>query len=162
MMAVMASLVLSQASVSQPVTAPWVRVHLGAQVGLPLIAGVGVTSTFFKNGRPQFDADAWWEPSAYLQSYSVGGAWRPAGQFFFVGARLRWVQFQAPWTPGFRGAQDNHFGMGLETGVRVRVGPGDKGVIAIALGATYLPTQSVNLQLLLGLTAGFSWSVFER
>lgn len=157
MMAVVVSALLSQAA-----PAPWVRLHLGAQVGVPLIAGVGVTSTFFVAGRPRFDADAWWEPSAYLQSYSLGGAWHPADRFFFVGARLRLMQFQAPWTASFNGPQDNHLGLGVETGVRLRVGPADKGVISVALGATFLPTQSVNLQWLLGLSAGFSWAMFER
>jgi len=72
------------------------------------------------------------------------------------------MQFQPPWTKGFNGANDNHLGLGVEAGVRLRVGPSDKGVISIALGGTYLPTQSVNLQWLLGLTAGFSWGVWER
>lgn len=160
MIAVVLASVLGQAAVARPVQ-PWVRVHLGAQVGVPLIAGVGATSTFFVDGRPRFDLDAWWEPSAFLQSYSVGGAWHPADRFFFVGARLRLMQFQAPWTARFNHAQDDHLGLGLETGVRLRVGPADKGVISLGLGATWLPTQGTNLQWLLGLTAGFSWAMFE-
>ena len=141
---------------------PGFRLHVGAQVGLPIVLGVGATGTFFVANRPRFDVDAWWEPSGFLQSYSVGAAWRPADRFFFVGARVRLMQFQPPWTKGFNGANDNHLGLGPETGVRLRVGPSDKGVISIALGCTFLPTHSVNLQWLLGLTAGFSWGVWER
>lgn len=156
MMVMVLSAVLTQAS------APSFRLHAGAHVGLPMLLGIGSTGTFFVAGRPRFDVDAWWEPSGFLQSYSVGAAWHPADRFFFVGTRVRLLQTQPPWTKGFNGAQDNHLGVGLETGVRLRVGPSDKGVVSIALGATYLPTQSANLQLLLGLTAGFSWSLWER
>lgn len=138
------------------------RLHAGAHVGLPIIAGVGATGTFFVAGRPRFDVDAWWEPSGFLQSYSVGAAWHPADRFFFAGARVRLLQTQPPWTKGFNGAQDNHLGLGVEAGVRLRVGPADRGVVSITLGATFVPTQSANLQLLLGLTAGFSWSVWEK
>ncbi len=154
------------ATVAQPTSpstvGPGFRLHVGAQVGLPIIFGVGATGTFFVANRPRFDVDAWWEPSGFLQSYSIGAAWRPADRFFFVGARVRVMQFQPPWTKGFNGANDNHLGLGLEGGVRLRVGPSDRGLIAIALGGTFLPTQSVNLQWLIGLTAGFSWGVWER
>jgi hypothetical protein len=147
--------------------APTFRLHVGAHLGLPILVGLGTTGTFFVDGRPRFDLDAWWEPSGFLQSYSVGGAWHPADSFFFVGPRVRLLQFQAPWTAGFRSAQDHHLGLSLETGVRVRVGPGARaaekpGVVSIALAGTFVPTQSVNLQWLIGLTAGVSWSVFSR
>lgn len=141
---------------------PSFRLHVGAHVGLPILVGVGTTGTFFVDGRPRFDVDAWWEPSGFLQSYSVGAAFRPLDRFVFVGARVRLLQFQPPWTKGFNGAQDNHLGLSLESGVRLRVGPGDRGVIAIALAGTVVPTQSANLQWLLGLTAGFWWSLWER
>jgi hypothetical protein len=147
--------------------APSFRLHVGAHLGLPILVGLGTTGTFFVDGRPRFDVDAWWEPSGFLQSYSVGGAWHPADSFFFVGPRVRLLQFQPPWTAGFRGAQDHHLGLSLEGGVRLRVGPGERpaekpGVVSIALSGTFVPTQSVNLQWLLGLTAGVSWSVFSR
>lgn len=142
--------------------APMVRVQAGAHVGLPLLLGVGGTSTFFVAGKPRFDVDLWWEPSGFLQSYSVGGAYRPFDRFVFVGGRVRLLQFQPPWTPRFNGAQDNHLGLSLESGVRLRVGPGDKGVVAITASATFVPTQSVNFQWLLGLSAGFWWTVWER
>lgn len=154
--------VLAQAPVAQNADQPSFRLHVGGQLGLPILLGLGTTGTFHVAGKPRFDVDLWWEPSGFLQSYSVGGAWRPADRFFFVGARLRLLQFQPPWTKGFNGASDNHFGASLETGVRLRVGPADKGVIHVALSGTYVPTQSINLRWLIGLTAGFSWAVWER
>lgn len=168
MSALLLTLVLAQPAVAAqpapppPAVGPGFRLHLGAQVGLPILLGLGATGTFFVEGKPRFDVDAWWEPSGFLQSYSVGAAWRPGDRFFFVGARARLLQFQPPWTKGFNGANDNHLGLGLEAGARLRVGPGDKGLVALALSGTLVPTQSVNLQWLLGLTAGFSWSIWER
>jgi hypothetical protein len=143
------------------------RLHVGAHLGLPILVGLGTTGTFFVDGRPRFDVDAFWEPSGLLQSYSVGGAWHPLDSSFFVGPRVRLLQFQPPWTSGFRGAQDHHLGLSLEGGLRLRVGAGATpsarpGVVTVALAGTFVPTQSVNLQWLLGLTAGVSWSVFAR
>ncbi|MCA2978552.1 MAG: hypothetical protein INH41_10255 [Myxococcaceae bacterium] len=143
------------------------RLHVGAHLGLPILVGLGSTGTFFVGGRPRFDVDAFWEPSGFLQSYSVGGAWHPLDSAFFVGPRLRLLQFQPPWTSGFNGAQDHHVGVSLEGGLRLRMGAGASpaarpGVVTIALSGTFVPTQSVNLQWLLGLTAGVSWSVFSR
>ncbi|MCU0700516.1 MAG: hypothetical protein MUC96_28740 [Myxococcaceae bacterium] len=150
-----------------PPALPAFRLHVGAHLGVPILLGVGTTGTFFVDGRPRFDVDAWWEPSGFIQSYSVGGAWHPGDSLFFVGPRVRLLQFQPPWTAGFRGAQDHHLGLSLEGGVRLRVAGGAApaerpGVISIALSGTFVPTQSVNLQWLIGLTAGFSWSVFSR
>ncbi|MBL8921191.1 MAG: hypothetical protein JNJ54_20175 [Myxococcaceae bacterium] len=141
---------------------PAFRLRVGGHLGIPLLVGVGATGTFHVDGRPRFDVDAHWEPSGFLQSYSVGAAWRPLDRFVFVGARVRLMHFQPPWTRGFNGATDNHLGLGVETGVRLRVGPADQGVITVTVGGTWLPTQATNLQVLLGLTAGFSWAVWSR
>ncbi len=141
---------------------PSLRVHVGAQVGLPMIAGVGAITSFLVDGRPRFDADLWWELSGWMQSYSVGAAWHPFDRFFFVGGRLRLLHFHPFWDRAFNGARDTHFGMGLEAGVRLRVGPQDKGLITIALEGTFVPTQGTNLASFVGLTAGFSWAVFQR
>lgn len=163
MIALVVVALLGQAPV-EPMTvqAPAFRLRVGGHVGLPILLGVGATGTFHVDGRPRFDVDAHWEPSGFLQSYSVGAAWRPLDRFVFVGTRVRLLQFQPPWTKGFDGATDNHLGLGLEAGVRLRVGPGDRGLITLALGGTYVPTQAANLKLLLGLTAGFSWEVWGR
>lgn len=138
---------------------PEFRLHVGGQVGFPYLLGVTSVGTFFKEGRPRFDVDATWEPSVLLQSYSVGGAYHVLDRAFFVGARLRLLQYQPPWA---RGGGDAFLGLGLELGGRIRVGSGEKGVITLTLSATYAPAQAVNLATLIGLSAGFSWSVFER
>ncbi|MBL8914950.1 MAG: hypothetical protein JNM17_29865 [Archangium sp.] len=162
MNALVLAMVFSQAPVLEGSTAPKppdFRLHVGGQVGFPFLLGVQSTGTFFFDGRPRFDVDATWEPSVTLQSYSVGGAYHVLDRFFFVGARLRLVQYQPPWA---RGIVELFFGIGADLGVRLRVGPEDKGVITIALHGTFIPGQASNLQTLLGLSAGFSWSVFEH
>jgi hypothetical protein len=40
--------------------------------------------------------------------------------------------------------------------------PSEKGVINLALHGTFVPGQAVNLATIVGLSAGFSWSVFEK
>ena len=138
---------------------PDFRLHVGGEVGFPFLLGVTSMGTFFKDGKPRFDVDATWEPSVLLQSYSVGGAYHVLDRAFFVGARVRVVQYLPPWA---RGGGDAFLGVGLELGGRVRVGPGEKGVISITLHGTFIPAQASNLQTLVGLSVGFSWSVFER
>jgi hypothetical protein len=135
------------------------KLHLGGQVGFPYLLGVTSVGTFFNQGKPRFDVDATWEPSVQLQSYSVGGAWHVLDRAFFVGARLRVLQYLPLWA---RGGNDAFLGLGLEGGVRLRVGPSENGVISIALHGTWVPGQASNLATLLGLSAGFSWSLFER
>lgn len=162
MSALLVAMLLAQPAATAdatPARPPDFRLHVGAEVGFPFIVGVKSTGTFFANGRPRFDVDVAWEPSAALQSYSVGGAYHILDRWFFVGARLRLVTFQPPWA---RGAVVPYLGLGLEAGARIRVGPGDKGVISIALHGTGVPAQASNLQWLIGLSAGFSWSVFEK
>lgn len=138
---------------------PDFRLHMGGQVGFPFILGVQSTGTFFASGRPRFDVDVAWEPSVQLQSYSVGGAYHVLDRAFFVGGRVRLLQFQPPWA---RGGGDAFLGLGLEAGARLRVGPEQKGVVTLALHGTVVPAQASNLSMLIGLTAGFAWSVFER
>lgn len=138
---------------------PELRVHVGGQVGLPFVVGVTSITSFLHEGRARFDVDATWEPSLQLQSYSLGGAYHVLDSVFFVGGRLRLLQTQPSWA---RGGGDAFFGMGLELGARVRVGPGDHGLITVALGGTFVPAQAPNLTTLIGLTVGFSWAVFER
>lgn len=150
-------LLASTALAAEPT--PDFRLHVGGQVGFPYLLGVNSVGTFFKDGRPRFDLDAAWEPSAALQSYSVGGAYHVLDRAFFVGGRVRLLQYQPPWA---RGGSDAFLGLGLELGGRFRVGPGEKGLIHVTLHGTFVPAQASNLSILVGLSAGFSWSVFER
>ncbi|MFT3711160.1 MAG: hypothetical protein QM817_26320 [Archangium sp.] len=161
MNALVLALVLTQAPAAEVVApkTPDFRLHVGGEVGFPFLLGVQGVGTFFFAGKPRFDLDATWEPSVTLQSYSLGVAYHVLDRFFFVGARARLVQYQPPWA---RGPVELFFGLGAELGVRLRVGPEDKGVINIALHGSFIPGQASNLQTLLGLSAGFSWSIFER
>lgn len=138
---------------------PWLRVRVGGEVGFPFLLGVQGEASFLFANKPRFDVDLAWEPSVTLQSYSVGAAYHVLDSFFFVGARLRAVTYQPPWA---RGPVIPFFGAGLELGVKLRVGPDDKGLIRIALHGTFVPGQASNLQTLLGVSAGFSWAVFEH
>jgi hypothetical protein len=152
-----AALAASSTFAAEP--GPDFRLHVGGQVGFPFALGVSSVGTFFKEGRPRFDIDATWEPSVMLQSYSLGAAYHVLDRAFFVGGRLRVVQYQPPWA---RGGGDAFLGLGLELGGRFRVGAGEKGVIHVTLHGTFVPGQASNLSMLVGLSAGFSWSVFER
>lgn len=156
----MSPLLLALVLAAEPAaSSPSMRVQVGGQVGFPFLLGVNGSVTLFSDaGKPRFDADLSWEPSAALQSYSLGGAYHVLDSAFFVGPRLRLVQFQPPWA---RGAVDVFFGLGAELGVALRVA-GDKGVVRIAFHGTGFPGQASNLSLLFGLSAGFSWSIFER
>ena len=157
MIALPLMLLLAAAPATEPT--PEFRLHVGGQVGFPYLLGITSTGTFFKQGKPRFDVDVAWEPSVQLQSYSVGGAYHLLDRAFFVGGRVRLLQYQPPWA---RGPVDLFLGLGLELGARLRVGPSDKGVITISLHGTFVPGQASNLSTLIGLSAGFSWAVFER
>jgi hypothetical protein len=145
--------------VAAPTSAePAFRLSVGGQVGLPHVLGVTALGGFLHEGRRRFDVDLLWEPSVTLQSYSVGGAYHVLDSPFFVGARVRLVQFAPPWQ---RGGGDAWLGLGLELGGRFPVA-GGKGLIHVALHGTWLPSQASNLALLVGLSAGFSWEVWAR
>lgn len=133
------------------------RLQVGGEVGFPFLLGVKASGTFFVNGKPRFDLDASWEPSVSLQSYSVAGAYHVLDSVFFVGVRLRAVQFEPPWA---RGPAVVFFGAGAELGLQFRVAE-DRGVIHVALHGTLVPAQATNLSSILGITAGFSWAVFS-
>jgi hypothetical protein len=141
---------------------PSVRLALGAQVGFPHVVGVVGRTTLFVKGRPRFDVDLLWEPSAFLQSYSAGGAYHVLDSIFVVGPRVRLIQFQAPWARGYDARTDNHLGLGLEGGIRVPVGLSQHGNITVGIQGTWVPTQAPNLQFMFGLFAGFTWSVWEQ
>lgn len=141
--------------------APGTRLYVGAKVGLVHVAGLTAVASRFESGRQAWDLDLLWEPSAYLQSYSVGGAWHPLGGALYVGPRVRWLQFRAPWGRSFA-AEDNHLGLSAEVGGRWLLGEGRKGMLSVSGGPTWVPTQAGTLQWMLGLSVGFAWGVAER
>ncbi|MEN9800817.1 MAG: hypothetical protein RL653_4514 [Pseudomonadota bacterium] len=153
---------LASAEEGQPATAePGTRLYAGAKVGLVHVAGLTAVASRFEAGRQAWDLDLLWEPSAYLQSYSVGGAWHPLGGALYVGPRVRWLQFRAPWGRSFA-AEDNHLGLSGEVGGRWLLGEGRKGMLSVSGGPTWVPTQAGTLQWMLGFSVGFAWGVAER
>lgn len=121
---------------------------------MPHFVGLIALGSLRVDGQPKLDVDLLWEPSAFLQSYSLGTAWRPVG-VLAVGPHLRLMQFRAPWSRDVRATNQSFFGLGLEAGVRVPVT--NRGLITLGLHGTFVPAQATNLRLLVGLTAGFVW-----
>lgn len=152
-------LTVALSQVAAPETS--LRVAAGAQIGAPHVFGAVARASLLYAHKTRFEADLQWEPSAYLQSYSLGAAWRPLDSIVYVGPRFRLLQYQAPWARGYSLA-DNFFGLGLEAGVRIGVGPEQRGTITIGLQATYIPAQATTLQLMFGLSVGFTWAFFEQ
>jgi hypothetical protein len=150
--------VLAAESVSAPAPKT-LGVNVGLQAGFPHLVGVtGVATIFSADERPRFDVDLLLEPSVQLQSYSVGGAYHVLDSPFFVGARVRVLEYQPFWA---RGGGDARLGLGLELGGRFRI-LGGRGVVHVALFGTYVPTQVAQLSTMFGLSAGFSWELYRR
>jgi hypothetical protein len=135
---------------------PVFRLSVGGQVGFPHLVGVTAIGGFLNQGKRRFDLDVLYEPSLMLQSYSVGAGYHVLDTPFFVGGRLRLLQFSPAWA---RGGGDAWLGMGLELGGRFQVF-NDKGLVHVALFATWVPAQATNLKVLVGLSVGFSWEVW--
>jgi hypothetical protein len=146
---------------SQSVPARSIRLDVGTQVGAPLVVGATARASLRQDGRSRFDVDVTWEPSAWLQSYSLGAAWHVLDRAGFIGGRIRWLQFQAPWARSYHADTDNHLGLGVEAGLRLGLGPLERLGFHAALFATYVPTQSSQLQFLFGLNVGLTYAVFE-
>jgi hypothetical protein len=134
-----------------------VRLALSANVGFPYIFGIGAVGSLQYAGRRRVDVDLTWEPSVTLQSYSLGAVWHVLDSPFCIGGRMRLGQFQPPWAPGPSAV---FFGVGPELGGRFSVAT--RGSLNVALFATWFPDQGANLQLVFGLTLGFSWALLER
>jgi hypothetical protein len=138
------------------------RLHFGLQTGVGLPYGVTAIQTFYVRGRPRFDVDVLWEPSALWQSYSAGFAYHVADRMYFLGARVRLLQLHPPWSRGYQPGNDNHLGLGLEAGIRAPVGPGGRLLVLFSLGFTGLVTESQNLSALIGLNLGLAWGAWSR
>lgn len=151
--AVVAALLMGQAVPERSL-----RIAVGGQLGFPHVMGAVGRGTFSWAGKPRFDVDVLWEPSAYLQSYSIGGAWRPGDWLFGIGPRVRLMQFGPPWGRGADRA-GVHLGLGLDATFAIPVA--GRGSINLGVQATVVPTQGPSLRGLMGLFAGFTWSIFE-
>jgi hypothetical protein len=134
-------------------------IFLGAHIGALFPVGLDVIATVSPNSKPAWDFDASWEPSAYRQSYSVGAAYHPFHNMFFVGARFRWVQEHAPWSRGYDGRFDNEFGGGAEIGLRDRLW-GSRFLGWISLGAFYVTNPyTSSAPILYTLNVGLAYGV---
>jgi hypothetical protein len=134
---------------------------LGAQAGFPFLVGARAGGVIFYNGKQRFFFDLLIEPSAQLQSLSLGGAYHIADSIAFVGARLRFVQVQPVWSRDYNASRDNHFGAGIEAGVRIPVAD-RRGLVLISAHLTLLPAAASQLQTWFGLSAGFSWQIWRN
>ena len=105
-------------------------------------------------GNPRWQIDAVWEPSNYLQSYSLGGSYHPWDKVFFVGARLRLMQLHAPWSRGFRARTDNQLALGPEIGVRFSIGAAPRFLPFASLGVIFFPSETLSLPPMFSLNLG--------
>lgn len=138
------------------------RLAVGVNVGMVHVVGLQSTATLFANGRPRFDVDLLWEPSGFLQSYSVGAAWHPFDRVFYLGVRARLLQWHFPGTRGYVPERDNHLGIGLEGGMRAPIAVGGRLLLNINLGGTIVATAGSPLQGLLNITVGVAFAALQR
>ncbi|MBI3555866.1 MAG: hypothetical protein HY074_06360 [Deltaproteobacteria bacterium] len=132
------------------------------QLGLLMPFGVTGTMMFTKNDHPEWDVDLTWEPSNYLQSYSVGGAYHPFKGAFFVGARIREMQLHAPWSRGYDPHFDNQLGIGPEIGFRGWFDKGQRWLGSVSVGAIYIPSDNTLLPVLYTLNVGLAYRAFKH
>jgi hypothetical protein len=135
---------------------------VGTQLGFPQIVGLTAMGSFYWKERPRFDVDFLWEPSSYLQSYSVGAAYHPADRMFFLGVRLRFLELGAPWRHGYHAVASDQLGLGLEAGLRKALGWERRVLIHFTLQGTAIPTETSQLEWLFGLNLGVSYAVLLR
>ena len=130
------------------------RLHAAAEVGLLMPVGLGTIFSLAYEQRPRWDFDFFWEPSNYLQSYSLGGAYHPFDRIFFVGARVRWIQLHPPFSRGFHARRDNQPALGPEIGVRLTLGRDRTFLPFASLGATFFPSATTSLPPMYTLNVG--------
>jgi hypothetical protein len=117
----------------------------GVQLGTLLPVGLGAMLSIPGENNVRWQIDVVWEPSNYLQSYSVGGSYHPWEKVFFAGARLRFMQLHAPWSRGFRARTDNQFALGPELGVRFSLGARPRFLPFASLGVIFFPSGTLSL-----------------
>lgn len=160
-LALLTAAALGQAPANANANATSVRLAAGAQLGMPHLVGLVARATLLEGGTPRWDADLAWEPSWFLQSYSLAASWRPAGSIFFVGPRVRLLQFHAPWERGFRLDTDSSLGLGAEAGARIPVGFDQRLVLSASVQGTWVPAQAQSFQGLFGANVGVTWTFGE-
>ena len=129
-------------------------VAAGLKVGVLMPVGLGAMLSLPGDGPVRWQIDVVWEPSNYLQSYSVGGAYHPWGKLVFAGARLRFMQLHAPWSRGFRARTDNQIALGPEIGVRFSFGARPRVLPFASLGVIFFPSETLSLPPMVSLDIG--------
>lgn len=142
-------LIAASAAASAPSTGP--TTYVGAQVGALFPVGLSVMTR--PSARADFDFS--WEPSGYLQSYSIGAAYHPGGRGVFVGARFRLLQLHAPWTRAYVAGEDNHLALGAEVGLRRPLGT--RWLATASLGAFRTDSRNLSLPALYTLNLGIAY-----
>lgn len=132
---------------------------VGVRAGAPHLVGLSAAGSLELRSGRALELDALWEPSAQLQSYSLGAALR--GRLLSGGARVRWLQFHAPWTRGFQPGWHDHLGLGLEGGLHWLFGPRDRLRLGAGVAVSFVPTQAPGLQWLLGAHVGAALTLFD-
>lgn len=143
--------------------APSIRHLIFAGIELGSLFPVAVESVYMKmRGRdPLWSVDVRLEPSAYLNSISVAGAYHPFESAFFVGARLRQLFLHSPFGRGYDGETDSARGVGIESGFRWRLGATDSVLLSVSLGATKALSSVVDLPVMVNVNAGVAIRIFE-
>jgi hypothetical protein len=146
------------ASSTEPARRPY-RLYAGPQIGLLLPFGVGAAYVLRHEERVRFAFDFLWEPSNYLQSYSVGANYHVLDRVFFVGGRARFMQMHSPFSRGFRARRDNQLAFGPEIGVAIPLDRAQRFVPFGTLGAIFFPSEVSSLPPMYTLDLGVSFGV---
>jgi hypothetical protein len=126
----------------------------GVELGTLMPVGLGAMLSIPGENKVRWQIDVVWEPSNYLQSYSVGGSYHPWDKVFFAGARLRLVQLHAPWSRGFRARTDNQFALGPEIGVRFSLGARPRFLPFASFGVIFFPSETLSLPPMFSIDVG--------
>ncbi|HEX2731617.1 MAG TPA: hypothetical protein VHM70_08435, partial [Polyangiaceae bacterium] len=148
---------LAAVPTTQEPARPELRLAVGGEVGLLFPFGIDGLLLLERGQQHSLDLDLSWQPSAYWQSYSVGGAYHPFGNAWFAGGRVRWLQLHAPWSRGYDSDFDNVLGLGLELGARGWFDRGQRVLGTAALGVLFVPSGDTSLPVLYTLSLGVAW-----
>jgi hypothetical protein len=161
-LAALAALAPAVASAAEPAPAPApeLRIAVGGQLGVVFPVGLDGLVLLDRGDRHLFDVDVSWQPSAYWQSYAVGGAWHPFGGALFVGGRLRWLQLHPPWSRGYDADLDDQLGLGLEVGLRGWLDGRRRFLGTVTLGALAVPSDDTELPILYTVSVGLAYRVW--
>jgi hypothetical protein len=141
-----------------PLVRPY-RLYAAAELGLLMPVGSGAMLALPNDDRLRWDIDFTWEPSNYLQSYSLGGAYHPWDRALFVGARARFMQLHPPFSRGFHARRDNQLAFGPELGVRFAIGRENRFVPFASVGAIFFPSETSSLPPMYTLDLGLAFGV---